>query len=112
MTNIEKALAWWRTLGNKEKDELQRDCGFNKNYIALTDREIKNIWLLRSPEKKNVVYENWMCKSVNLICSCNGCNRIIYEGEKWLEGGYCEECGDEIESENEGLKLKELPYII
>lgn len=43
------------------------------------------------------LYENQMCKEVGLIASCNGCDRVIFEDEKWLKqytsnGGYCSDC--------------------
>lgn len=55
------------------------------------------------------MYENEMCKSVGLMATCNACDRIIFEDEKWKKeysnnGGYCKECADEIKETNHNLK--------
>lgn len=46
------------------------------------------------------MYENDMCRAVGLMATCNGCDRIIYEDENYLQQyiashGYCRECNEE-----------------
>ena len=40
----EEAMRWWEMLGNKDKDSLQRDYGFNKNYLGMLPDEITHIY--------------------------------------------------------------------
>ena len=44
VASINEALAWWKKLGNKDKDFYQRELNINKNYISLSDNEIKFIY--------------------------------------------------------------------
>lgn len=57
------------------------------------------------------VYENWMCKSVGLRASCNACDAIIWEGEKFYEGGYCETCAKDVKRVD-GKPLEEIETIV
>lgn len=54
-----------------------------------------------SKTKRKPMYENVMCEVAGLIATCNSCDRIIFEDEKWKKGyvkngGYCKECSKEI----------------
>ena len=60
---------------------------------------------------KQPVFENEMCKSVGMWCTCNSCDRIIFEGEKYYEGGYCEECAKEV-TKLDGTELEVIETII
>ncbi len=56
------------------------------------------------------LYENEICRDRKIPCSCNSCDRIIYEDEMKPEeytnnGGYCPECFDEVNL----IKLKHTP---
>ena len=61
---------------------------------------MKNPNIITEVRGRKVQYENAMCKAVGLICTCNACDRIIYEDENYLQqyiesGGYCRECNEE-----------------
>lgn len=60
--------------------------------------------------ERRPLYENIYCKAVGLRASCNACDRIIWEGEKFFEGGYCEECAKEVKRVD-GKPLEEIPCI-
>jgi len=69
----------------------------NLPYILINNNNVVGL----SSTNRRPMYENKMCKSVGLIASCNNCDRIIFEDEKWLQGykksgGYCRECSKEI----------------
>lgn len=54
-----------------------------------------------SSTNRKPMFENDMCKSVGLMATCNACDRIIYEDEKFKKqyiknGGYCKECDEEM----------------
>lgn len=55
-------------------------------------------------EDRKPMFENDMCKQVGLIATCNACDRVIFEDEKFKtrfkkNGGYCAECDEEMESQ-------------
>ena len=96
---------------NKKKlDDSVSHWEFNEqgDNEAMTEKELHD----RKTVDKKPVYENEMCKSVGLWASCNACDRIIFEGQKYYEGGYCEHCKTEIEQENPGTKLEEIKTIL
>lgn len=61
-------------------------------------------------EKKVFAYENEMCKQVGLRCTCNSCDRIVWKGEKYFEGGYCEDCAKDVKR-IDGKPLKTIKLI-
>lgn len=51
------------------------------------------------PADRKPMYENEMCRSVNMMATCNGCDRIIFEDENYLQeykdsAGHCKECNE------------------
>jgi hypothetical protein len=50
-TSREIALEWWKSLGNKAKDETVRKAGMNRNYVTLTGREVEELY--KGQFKKN-----------------------------------------------------------
>ena len=72
----------------------------NKNGKRVASILIKCPAIFPSPIRRIPAYENEMCKVVGLRCSCNGCDRIIFEDENWMENyaenaGYCKECSQD-----------------
>lgn len=79
---------------------VERNFTMNENippFLVVKDNTVVGI----SKTERKPMYENEMCRVSGLVATCNCCDRIIFEDEKWKKGyiesgGYCKECSKEI----------------
>ena len=63
-------------------------------FLVVKDNSV--IGIDKSKNRKPM-FENEMCKEAGVMATCNACDRIIFEDEKFKKkyknnGGYCKEC--------------------
>lgn len=68
----------------------------NIPFLVLQENKVVGL----SNDERKPMFENKMTKKVGLMATCNSCDRIIFEDEKWKSqykknGGYCKQCQNE-----------------
>jgi len=81
----------------KQKGNLYRNSIMKQNPLPFLLLDGNQLVGIAPITKRKPMYENALTKKYGMVASCNACDRIIFEDEKWKRqytksGGYCKEC--------------------